>query len=116
MNLRYTTVSQPDSVDGWLAMQLSDKLWFPCWDIATMTATAARIAPIIAAQECQEVAPSTVLSTTTMSSSPHQGAIIASQSSGTNLVKDIAVDSVMNASSVSASLCGLLFWDVGFSL
>ena len=81
-----------------------------------MTATAARITPIIAARECQEVAPSTVLSTTTMSSSPHQGAIIASQSSGTNLVKDTAVDSVMHASSVSASLCGLLFWDVGFFL
>ena len=30
--IRYTTVSQPECVDGWLGMQLSDKLWFPCWN------------------------------------------------------------------------------------
>jgi hypothetical protein len=49
--IRYTTVSQPECVDGWLGMQLSDKLWFPCWNIKVMSDSAARIIPLISSQE-----------------------------------------------------------------
>jgi hypothetical protein len=48
---RYTTVSQPEFVDGWLGMQLSDKLWFPCWNAALMSESAAKIMPLITSQE-----------------------------------------------------------------
>jgi hypothetical protein len=50
MQEEYTTVSDPESVDGWLGVQLSDKLWFPCWNSQGMAATAAKIVPIVAAQ------------------------------------------------------------------
>jgi len=49
--IRYTTVSQPECVDGWLGMQLSDKLWFPCWNSKVMSDSAARIIPLISSQE-----------------------------------------------------------------
>ena len=49
--VRYTTVSQPECVDGWLGVQLSDKLWFPCWSSKDVTESAAKIAPLIASQE-----------------------------------------------------------------
>ena len=49
--IRYTTVSQPECVDGWLGMQLSDKLWFPCWNSTVMSDSAARIIPLISSQE-----------------------------------------------------------------
>jgi hypothetical protein len=49
--IRYTTVSQPDCVDGWLGVQLSDKLWFPCWNSKFVSDSAARIIPLIASQE-----------------------------------------------------------------
>ena len=49
--IRYTTVSQPECVDGWLGMQLSDKLWFPCWNSKVMSDSAARIMPLISSQE-----------------------------------------------------------------
>ena len=49
--VRYTTVSQAECVDGWLAVQLSDRLWFPCWSSKDMTESAARIIPLIASQE-----------------------------------------------------------------
>ncbi len=49
--IRYTTVSQPECVDGWLGMQLSDKLWFPCWNSKVMSDSAARIIPLILSQE-----------------------------------------------------------------
>ena len=48
--IRYTTVSQPECVDGWLGMQLSDKLWFPCWNSKVMSDSAARIIPLISSQ------------------------------------------------------------------
>ena len=51
MFIRYTTVSQPECVDGWLGMQLSDKLWFPCWNSKVMSDSAARIIPLISSQE-----------------------------------------------------------------
>jgi hypothetical protein len=49
--IRYTTVSQPECVDGWLGMQLSDKLWFPCWNYKVMSDSAARMIPLIAFQD-----------------------------------------------------------------
>ena len=49
--IRYTTVSQPECVDGWLGMQLSDNLWFPCWNSKVMSDSAARIIPLISFQE-----------------------------------------------------------------
>jgi hypothetical protein len=49
--IRYTTVSQPECVDGWLGMQLSDKLWFPCWNSKVMSDSAARIIPLISSLE-----------------------------------------------------------------
>jgi len=49
--IRYTTVSQPECVDGWLGMQLSDKLWFPCWNHKVMSDSAARMIPLIAFQD-----------------------------------------------------------------
>ena len=32
MQSDYTTVSEPECVDGWLAMYIGDKLWYPLWD------------------------------------------------------------------------------------
>ncbi len=49
--IRYTTVSQPECVDGWLGMQLSDKLWFPCWNSKVMSDSAARIIPLISSPD-----------------------------------------------------------------
>ena len=51
VSVRYTTVSQPECVDGWLGVQLSDKLWFPCWSSDVMTESAARMMPLIASLE-----------------------------------------------------------------
>ena len=51
VSVRYTTVSQPECVDGWLGVQLSDKLWFPCWSSNIMTESAARMMPLIASLE-----------------------------------------------------------------
>ncbi len=104
LRVRYTTVSQPESIDGWLAVQLGDKLWFPCWESRVMINTAARIVPIIAAQER---AFATLPPANPSSSSPPQAASIIAPSSGTHYVTpvtDSPDDSVTNASSVSASL------------
>jgi hypothetical protein len=49
--VRYTTVSQPECVDGWLGLQLRDKLWFSCWGSKEMTESAAKIIPLITSQE-----------------------------------------------------------------
>ncbi len=63
-----------------------------------MTATAAKIVPIITAQNAAR-----------SDFNLRQDATITSQSIGASHVKDIAVDSVMNASSVSAPPCSFLF-------
>jgi hypothetical protein len=49
--VRYTTVSQPEFVDGWLGVQLSDRLWFPCWNIEVMSDSAAKIAHSIVSRD-----------------------------------------------------------------
>ena len=102
LNLRYTTVSQPDSIDGWLAVQLSDKLWFPCWNSTVMTDTAARIVPIVAAQERASL--NSPLATTLSS---HASSISAPSSTTDNVtaVTDSQTQSVTNASSVRMPPC-----------
>ena len=95
---RYTTVSQPDSVDGWLAVQLGDKLWFPCWNSAVMAETAARIVPIVTGQERAAVS---LQPSTPKSSSPLQAASIADPASGTTGATAAKTISNPNAASVS---------------
>lgn len=101
LHVRYTTVSQPDSVDGWLAVQLGDKLWFPCWDIQTMAATAARIIPIVTAQQHSAA----ILQPASPTTSGHlQPASITTPANGTSPAipaNDSAADAVTNASAVS---------------
>jgi hypothetical protein len=74
IHLRYTTVSQPECVDGWLGVQLSDKLWFPGWNSKVMSDSAARIITFIVSQErataaLQSVVPAVFSSTYSFSSS-----------------------------------------------
>ena len=95
---RYTTVSQPDSVDGWLAVQLGDKLWFPGWNSAVMAETAARIVPIVTGQERAAVS---LQPSTPKSSSPLQAASIADPASGTSGATAAKTISNPNAASVS---------------
>ena len=35
----YTTVSQPECVDGWLGMYIGDKLWYPLWNLKEVEST-----------------------------------------------------------------------------
>ena len=101
MRGRYTTVSQPESVDGWLAVQLGDKLWFPCWNSKVMEATAAKIIPIVAAQERTAAMQ---LPASPTGTSHIQPALVAAPGNGSASVtpaSDSAADSVTNASAVS---------------
>jgi hypothetical protein len=101
LRARYTTVSHPESIDGWLAVQLGDKLWFPCWDSRVVADTAARIIPIIAAQER---ASSNAPPATSASATPPPAASPPESSDGTRHVTQVTeqvVDSVTKASSVS---------------
>ena len=47
MQSDYTTVSEPDYVEGWLAMYIGDKLWYPLWDIKQVASTGDSIAGLI---------------------------------------------------------------------
>ena len=95
---RYTTVSQPDSVYGWLALQLGDKLWFPGWNSAVMAETAARIVPIVTGQER---AAASLQPSTPKTSGPLQAASIADPTSGTSGATAAKTISNTNAASVS---------------
>ena len=39
MQSDFTMVSQPEHVEGWLAMYVGDKLWYPLWDRAQVEST-----------------------------------------------------------------------------
>lgn len=47
MQRTYTTVSEPDSCDGWLGIQIGDALWYPLWDESTVGPTADSLLTII---------------------------------------------------------------------
>ena len=47
MQSDFTTVSQPESVEGWLRLYLGDKLWYPLWDKGQVESTGDAIAGII---------------------------------------------------------------------
>jgi hypothetical protein len=100
---RYTTVSQPDSVDGWLAVQLGDKLWFPGWNSAVMAETAARIVPIVTGQER---AAASLQPSTPKTSSPLQAASIPDPTSGTSGAT--AAKTISNPNTTSVSTLHLL--------
>jgi hypothetical protein len=44
MDQKYTTVSSPDYVDGWLGIMVGDSLWYPLWNHDYVNATATEIA------------------------------------------------------------------------
>jgi len=43
----YTTVSTPDSCDGWLGVTIGDALWYPLWTDAHIKSTATEISKIV---------------------------------------------------------------------
>ena len=47
MQSDFTTVSQPESVEGWLRLYLGDKLWYPLWDQGQVESTGDAIAGLI---------------------------------------------------------------------
>ena len=47
MQSDFTTVSQPESVDGWLRLYLGYNLWYPLWDEGQVESTGDAIAEVI---------------------------------------------------------------------
>ena len=47
MQQDYTTVSAPDSVEGWLRMYMGSKLWYPLWDAGQVQSTGDALAQLI---------------------------------------------------------------------
>ncbi len=47
MNASYTTLSQPECVDGWLGFMIGDALWYPLWDQECLDSTATALAKSI---------------------------------------------------------------------
>ena len=47
MQEEFTTVSKPDSVQGWLRMYMGSKLWYPLWDAGQVQSTGDALAGLI---------------------------------------------------------------------
>ena len=51
MQADYTTVSEPDSCDGWLGIMIGDALWYPLWDAGLIESAVAGLLTQIGGKE-----------------------------------------------------------------